>query len=204
MSDVSVYHVQKGRLVKVPKELWGEFGRGDCYLIDRGDIIYLWCGENATTDELFIGAITSVWRDKERRGEAKLVTVEQGKEPKEFLDLFGGQVKVTDQDTEGILQRVFLKRREFKLFRVHVEGDINLFLEVPRQRSSLTSDDVYLLDTFNKIYLWHGKKASSWEKHTAMAIAQRYDAERAGAQKIIVVDEGREPKDFLEALQRAD
>jgi len=200
MSDMQVYHVQKGHVVKMPRDLWGDFSRGDCYLVSRGDTIYLWCGEKATPDERFIGALTSLLRGRERRGAVRLVTVEQGKEPKEFLDLFGGKIEVTDQDTEGILQRVALKRREFKLFRVRIEKDLNLFMEVPCKRSSLTSDDVYLLDTFKKIYIWHGKGSTIREKHAAMMIAQRYDAERVGVQQIIVVDEGKEPKDFLDAL----
>jgi hypothetical protein len=34
-----------------------------------------------------------------------------------------------------------------------------------------------------------------------MRIAERYDAERAGAQQIIIVEESEEPKEFLKSLK---
>lgn len=195
------YHVQRGQLVSVPNNMLDEFGSGDCYLIDMGPKIYLWVGKKASVDEKFIGAVTSVWCDQDRKGVAKLVTIEQGEEPKEFLQLFGGKIKVTDQDTEGILKRVAIKHREFKLFRVHIENDINLYYEVPRKIESLTSDDVFLLDTYNKIYIWRGKESTAFERWEAMSIAEQYDAKRAGAQKIIVVEEGEEPSEFKKVFE---
>lgn len=201
MAKFSKYHVAKGQIHKVPEDLVEDFAEGDVYLVDTGSIIYLWCGKAATPDEKFVGAITSVMGDRTRRGHTRLVTVDQGEEPKEFLTLFGGRIKITTQDTEGILRRVALKKRDYKLFRVHIEGDISLFYEVKRSRSSLTSDDVYLLDTFNKIFIWQGKGSTSEEKETGFLIAQKYDAERAGVQEIEPVVEGKEPKSFLSALK---
>ena len=195
------YHVQKGQLVRVPNDHHAEFGTGDVYLVDTGSIIYLWVGKKSTVDEKFVGAVTSVWKDQDRKGAAKLVTVDEGAEPKAFLDLFRGRIKVTDQDTEGILKRIALKKREFKLFRIHIEGDLNLFYEVPRERVSLTSDDVYILDTYNKIYVWRGKDSTAFERWEGAKIAERYDAERAGYQETILIEEGDEPKDFLKSLR---
>ncbi|MFX0168173.1 MAG: hypothetical protein ACFE89_02345 [Candidatus Hodarchaeota archaeon] len=194
------YHVQKGQLVRVPENYYKEFGTGDVYLVDTGSIIYLWIGKKSTVDEKFIGAVISVWKDQNRRGAAKLVTVNEGDEPKTFLDLFKGKIKVTLQDTEGILKRVALKQREFKLFRIHIEKNLNLFYEVPRKRTSLTSDDVYILDTYNKIYIWRGKESTAFERWEGAKIAERYDAERAGYQETILVEEGEEPEDFLKSL----
>ncbi|MFX1300303.1 MAG: hypothetical protein ACFFAL_03665 [Promethearchaeota archaeon] len=195
------YHVQKGQLVRVPEDYFNEFGSGDVYLIDTGPSIYMWVGKNSTPDEKFIGAITSVWKDQDRKGAAKLVTVDEGGEPKEFLKLFKDKIKITEQDTEGILKRVALKKREFKLFRVHIEKDLNLYYEVDRSKDSLASDDVFLLDTYKKIFIWRGKESSAFERWEAMRIAERYDAERAGAQQIIIVEEDEEPKEFLKNLK---
>jgi hypothetical protein len=201
MPEFIKYHIQKGRLVKVPNALRSEFGKGDCYLIDTESIIYLWCGPLATPDERFVGAVTSVWRDQARRGAARLVTVEPGEEPAEFLELFDGEIDVTDLDTEGFLKEVVLEKKEYKLWRIHITGGINLFIEVPRERESLTSDDVYLLDTFDKIFIWRGTTSTGREKFHGMLIARRYDFDRAGAQKIILIDEGEETREFLDALE---
>ncbi|MFW9934135.1 MAG: hypothetical protein ACFFDU_01215 [Candidatus Thorarchaeota archaeon] len=201
MSDFQKYHIQRGHVIRVPDDMANDFGDGDCYLIDTGPIIYLWCGSKATVDERFIGAVTSVWRDQERKGVAKLVTVEARKEPPDFLELFEGKINITDQDTEGILKKVILEKHEFKLFRLNIVGGVHLFIEVPRKKDSLKSDDVYILDTFDKIYLWRGSSSTGREKFHAMLIARRYDYERAGAQQIVLVEEGEETKEFLNALE---
>ena len=136
------YHIQKDQLVRVPKDYLKEFGTGDVYLLDTGPKIYLWVGKKSTPDEKFIGAITSVWKDQDRKGVTKLITVKEGEEPKEFLDLLKGKITITDQDTEGILKRVALKQHKFKLFRIHIEGDLNLYYEVKRSKDSLDTGDV--------------------------------------------------------------
>ena len=194
------YHVQKGQLVRVPQDHLDEFGTGDVYLVDTGTIIYSWIGKKSTPDERFIGAITSVWKDQDRKGVAKLVTVNEGEEPPAFLDLFKGKITVTEQDTEGILKRIALKQREFKLFRIHIEEDLHLFYEVDRTKDALVTDDAFLLDTYNKIYIWRGREASAFERWEAMRIAEGYDAQRAGHQKVIIVEEGEEPKEFFKLL----
>jgi hypothetical protein len=195
------YHVQEGQLVRVPEDHLDEFGTGDVYLIDTGTNIYLWVGKKSSPDEKFIGAITTVWKDQDRKGAAKLVTVDEGDEPKEFLKLFKDKITITDQDTEGILKRVALKQHDFKLFRVHIEKDLNLYYEVERSKESLVTDDVFLLDTYNKIFIWRGKESTAFERWKAMHIAEHYDAERAGAQQIIIVEENEEPKEFLKSLK---
>ncbi len=193
------YHVQKGKLVKVPND--GKFGRGDCYLIDAGLKIYLWIGENSTVDEKFLVAASSVFKDTRRKGEAIIERIEQGKEPKEFLDLFGGKIEVTDQDTEGILRKVHLEKREYKLFHIKEVNDEIFFTEVEKSKDSLNSDDVFLLDTFDKIYVWRGKNSTGMEKFQGTFFARRYDEERAGVQELILIEEGEEPEEFLKALE---
>jgi len=201
MADVKKYHIQTGRIVRVPDDMNNDFGEGDCYLVDTGTIIYLWCGGKATVDERFIGAVTSVWRDQEREGHARLVTVEARSEPPAFLDLFDGKIDITDQDTAGILKKVVLEKHEYKLFRLNIVGGVHLFVEVPKSKESLKSDDVFILDTFDKIYIWRGSSATGREKFHAMLIARRYDYERAGVQDIILIEEGEETQEFLKALE---
>jgi len=195
------YHIQKDQLVRVPQEYLKEFGTGDVYLVDTGLTIYSWVGKKSTPDEQFIGAVTSVWTDQDRKGASKLVTVNEGEEPKEFLNLFDGKITVTNQDTEGILKRIALKQHEFKLFRVHIEEELNMYYEVERSKDSLASDDVFLLDTYNTIYIWRGQKSTAFERWEAMRIAEGYDAQRSGHQEVIIIEEGEEPKEFFKLLK---
>ena len=116
MSEPTVFHVQKGKLVKVPDP--GSFGRGDCYLVDAGPKIYLWIGPTSTVDEKFLTAASAVFKDTARKGHADIDRVEGGNEPEEFKALFD-DFQVTNQNTQGILQRVHLETHEYKLWRIH-------------------------------------------------------------------------------------
>ncbi len=198
MPEPTVYHIQKGRLVKMPNP--GVFGRGDCYLVDDGLKIYLWIGPESTVDEKFLTAASAVMRDTSRKGEADIDRIEGGNEPDSFKALFD-DFRITDEDTEGILRKVQLEKKEFKLWRVHRTGDETFFAEVPLSRDSLKSDDVFILDTWDDIFVWRGKNASAREKFDATIIARQYDAERVGVQEIELIEEGNEPKEFLEALK---
>ncbi len=197
MAEPVVFHIQKGNLVKMSNP--GAFGRGDCYLVDAGVKIYLWIGPNSTVDERFLTAAEAVFRDTARKGHADIDHIDGGQEPEEFKALFD-DFELTDEDTEGILKKVHLETHEYKLWRVHHEGDETFFAEVPVKRDSLKSDDVFLLDTWEDLYVWRGKDASAREKFDGTMIARRYDAERVGVQEIELIDEGDEPEDFLNAL----
>lgn len=195
--EPTVYHIQKGRLVKMRNP--GAFGRGDCYLIDAGMKIYLWIGPNSSVDEKFLTAASAVMKDTSRKGKADIDRIEGGNEPAEFKALFD-DFTLTDEDTEGILRKVQMETREHKLWRVHRESDDTLFVEVDLSRDSLKSDDVFLLDAWDSIFVWRGKNATAREKFDGTILARRYDAERVGVQEIELIEEGQEPKEFLKSF----
>ncbi|MGY5874363.1 MAG: hypothetical protein RTU30_01340 [Candidatus Thorarchaeota archaeon] len=198
MSEPVVFHVQKGRLVRMVDP--GAFGRGDCYLVDAGPKIYLWIGPNSSVDEKFLTAASAVMKDTARKGHADIDRIEGGNEPDDFKALFD-DFRLTDEDTESILRHVQMEKHEYKLWRVHHEGDETFFAEVPLSRDSLHSDDVYVLDAWEDFFVWRGKDASAREKFDGTIIARRYDAERVGVQEIELIEEGSEPDDFLNAIR---
>ena len=197
MLEPIVYHVQKGRLVRMPDP--GAFGRGDCYLVDAGMKIYLWIGPKSTVDEKFLTAASAVIADDAIEGKGDIDRIEGGNEPEDFKALFD-DFQLTDEDTEGILKRVRLETHEYKLWRVHREGDETFFAEVPVNKDSLKTDDVFILDTWDDIFVWRGKGATAREKFDGTIIARRYDAERVGVQEIELIEEGDEPEEFLKAF----
>ena len=193
MAEPTVFHIQKGNLVKMKDP--GAFGRGDCYLVDAGVKLYIWIGPNSSVDEKFLAAAEAVFKDTARKGHADIDHIDGGQEPEEFKALFD-DFRLTDEDTAGILKKVHLETHEFKLWRVHHEGDETFFAEVPLERASLKSDDVFVLDTWEDIFVWRGKDASAREKFDGTMIARRYDAERVGVQEIELIEEGQEPEEF--------
>jgi len=197
MTEPAVYHVQKGRLVRMQDP--GSFGRGDCYLVDAGLKIYIWIGPKSTADEKFLTAASAVMSDSDREGKADIDRIEGGNEPEEFKALFD-DFQLTDEDTEGLLKKVHLETHEYKLWKVHRDGDETFFAEVPMNKNSLKTDDVFILDTWDDIFVWRGKGASAREKFDGTMLARRYDAERVGVQEIELIEEGDEPEEFLKAF----
>jgi hypothetical protein len=177
----------------------GAFGRGDCYLVDAGMKIYLWIGPNSSVDEKFLTAAAAVMSDVDREGKGDIDRIEGGNEPDDFKALFD-DFRLTDEDTEGILKKVHLETHEYKLWRVHREGDETFFAEVPMNKASLKTDDVFILDTWDDIFVWRGKDATAREKFDGTVLARRYDAERVGVQEIEIIEEGDEPEEFLKAF----
>ena len=197
MHEPIVYHIQRGRLVRMPDP--GSFGRGDCYLVDAGMKIYLWIGPNSSVDEKFLTAAAAVMRDTDREGKADIDRIDGGDEPDDFKALFT-DFQLTDEDTEGILRKVHLETHEYKLWRVHREGDETFFAEVPMDKDELKTDDVFILDTWDDIFVWRGNGATAREKFDGTILARRYDAERVGVQEIEIIEEGSEPEEFLKAF----
>ncbi len=198
MQPIEVYHIQKGRLVRVSQP--GTFGRGDCYLIDAGSKIYLWIGPKSTPDEKFLTAAEAVLRDTARKGSAQIERIEGEKEPAHFKALFPN-FRLTDEDTASMLKKVQLEKKEYKLWRVSHQAGQTFYTEVPLKWDSLRSDDVFILDTWNEIFIWQGKKSLARERFDATVIARSYDAERVGAQKITIIEEGEEPQKFKQVFK---
>lgn len=197
MPEPTVFHVQKGRLVKMKDP--GKFGRGDCYLVDAGMKIYLWIGPNSSVDEKFLTAASAVMKDTSLEGKGDIDRIAGGDEPGEFKALFD-DFELTDEDTEGILKKVQMETHEHKLWRVHREGDDTFFAEVNLSKDSLKSDDVFLLDAWDDIFVWRGKGASAREKFDGTMLARRYDAERVGVQEVELIEEGQEPEEFFKSF----
>ncbi|MHA2425166.1 MAG: hypothetical protein ACXAEF_10280 [Candidatus Thorarchaeota archaeon] len=198
MPEPVTFHIQKGNLVKMKDP--GAFGRGDCYLVNAPPKLYIWIGPNSSVDEKFLAAAEAVFKDTAMEGHADIDRIDGGQEPEEFKALFD-DFRLTDEDTAGILKKVRLETHEYKLWRVHREGDETYFAEVPVSRDSLKSDDVFVLDTWDDIFVWRGEGASAREKFDGTMIARRYDAERVGVQEIELIEEGQEPEDFLKAFE---
>ncbi|MHA1648858.1 MAG: hypothetical protein ACTSYB_01600 [Candidatus Helarchaeota archaeon] len=203
----NIYLINKGELEKIDKPV---FTTGDSYLIDAGDKIWVWIGQNATVDEKFSAAHLSTVIDVSRRGKPKITTVEQGKEPNELRVLLGG-LKIVDKDVaESLLKPVEKEVWEPVLYRISSEEyesiDDIVYVQVPCTKESLDSEDVFLLDdrTNNRTYIWIGSKANVKEKVKGGQIARKFEAERAGVQQEIFIDEGEEPEEFRRLLKFPD
>lgn len=201
--NVKVFLIDQGTL----KEAGGwppVLSNGDAYLIDTGDVIYAWLGNKCTPDEKETAAVEAQNFDKERNGNAKIVTYDQGDEGADLMKLINGFRVVTANKARTFLIDVttgsYAGHMDHvdTLYRVSREefGDINTmkFFEVPFEEASLDSEDCFIADKGDAIYVWQGNTCNIQEKVKAMQWARKFDVDRAGAQKVTVFRED-DPED---------
>lgn len=200
--------VQGKELVEIEKEISGtvELKDGDVYVFDEGNDIYIWLGKDCSVDEKGVAAwVVNKIDTEERGGEPEVYTVNQGEEPEEFKY----ELNVIDADTPGFLVAAELDMVEYKLFRVYTKAETDevdeVFTEeVPLDRGSLKSEDVFVLDGNDNIYAWIGKDANREERFGGQKLMQAIDSERNYTPLTYEIYEGEGGKseqgfyDFLE------
>jgi hypothetical protein len=208
---VKIFMIDKGELKEINKPI---FSTGDVYLIDDEKTIYIWIGGKCSVDEKTSGAAQARTLDQQRGGAAKIITVDQGQESAQFLKLIApdGAMKIVERNiAKTLLKDVttgdFAGFSEWKniLYRVSSEEfeDINTMkmIQVPFLKDSLDSEDCFVADLGNKVYVWQGKACNVKEKVKSGQFARGIDADRAGDQNEKIFEEG-DDADFIAALDK--
>ncbi|XP_067013400.2 gelsolin, cytoplasmic isoform X2 [Anabrus simplex] len=207
--NVEVWRVEDFELVPVDPAMHGMFFGGDSYVVKytyekngrENYIIYFWQGKDSTTDERAASAIHAVRLDNEVGGKAIQVRVTQGHEPRHFLRIFKGKMIVflggrasgfrnlRDHDTYDV--------DGTRLFQVRgtCADDVRA-VQVAEVAASLSSDDMFVLETPSATYLWHGKGASDEEKEFARNAVALVSPDREATP----INEGEEPAEFWDAI----
>ncbi|MFW9939822.1 MAG: hypothetical protein ACFFFT_02185 [Candidatus Thorarchaeota archaeon] len=210
---MKLYLVDQGQLKEINKPI---FSSGDVYLVDAEKTIFIWIGNKCSVDEKTSGAAQARTLDQQRGGAAKIITVDQGFETKEFLEIIAplGAMKIVEKNyAKTLLKDVttgdFAQFNEWKniLYRVSAEEfeDINAMkmIQVPFSKDSLDSEDCFVADLGTKVYIWQGKACTTTEKVRAGQWARAIDAERAGLQQETIFEEG-DDVEFLAAIDRGE
>ncbi|MHA1838598.1 MAG: hypothetical protein ACTSYO_01360 [Candidatus Ranarchaeia archaeon] len=193
--------VKQGALEEVDQPV---FSTGDTYIVQSGERIWIWIGEGSSVDERFAGAFISDLRDKEAGGDIDVETVHQSEETPGFRMAVGPMRIVEKNLAESILKKVKKIEHPVVMYRISSEeyellDDIQ-FIQVPLSKDSLSSEDAFLIDAYDKTFIWQGKNCNVREKVVAGRVARKFDAERVGVQKEIFVEEGEEPDELKELL----
>jgi len=203
--------INKGELQEISKPI---FSTGDVYLVDDERTIYVWIGTKCSIDEKTTGAAQARTLDQQRGGAAKIITVDQGQESGDFMKLFStmGAMKIVEKNIAKTLLKdvstgdwAGFEEWQNVLYRVSSEEfegiDTMKMIQVPFKKESLDSEDCFLADLGNKIYIWQGNTCSVKEKVKAGQWARHIDADRAGLQNETIYEEG-DDTEFLAALER--
>uniref|UniRef100_A0A8C8IM74 Scinderin n=1 Tax=Oncorhynchus tshawytscha TaxID=74940 RepID=A0A8C8IM74_ONCTS len=152
LSALRLFHIKGRRVVRATEVTlnWSSFNRGDCFIVDLGAVIYQWCGSECNKFELLKAAqVAAGIRDNERNGRAKLVVVEEGREPSTLTEV---------SDASGAMQVTLVSE------------------ENPFSQSHLLSDECFILDhgKSRMIFIWKGRNANPSERKTAMKTAEGF------------------------------
>uniref|UniRef100_A0A674E0E0 Scinderin n=1 Tax=Salmo trutta TaxID=8032 RepID=A0A674E0E0_SALTR len=144
-------------------------------------VIYQWCGSECNKFELLKAAqVAAGIRDNERNGRAKLVVVEEGREPSKLTEVLGNKPNLPEGDDNDDMVADISNRKMAKLYMVSdASGAMQVTLvseENPFSQSHLLSDECFILDhgKSRMIFIWKGRNANPSERKAAMKTAEGF------------------------------
>lgn len=177
-----------------------KFLNGDVYLVVSTTHIWIWLGKKSYCDDKAVGAWTAKVVEEDNK-DLLIKTVMDGDEPEEFKNLVS--FEVIEGDTPGFLKH-FEKKLDvdYKLLQIIQKDDGTIQTkEIPIKYKNLKSNDSFVIDAYDEIYVWIGKKSQVKEKYEAGKIARALDVERKRRPVVFTIEEGQEPKNFKELVE---
>ena len=191
------------RVREVPKS-HTSLNNGDVFILDMGMKLFQWNGSKAGIFEKNKAGQLCRSLDSERGGKPEVVVQEEGSEESEFWNAIGGKGPITDsskvQNDDDWEHSTFRK-----LYRLSDSQGTFTFTEVSEgkiAKSQLDSNDAFIVDAGNHIFVWIGKAASVGERKYAMRYAQEYTRsyDRPSVLPISMIPEGKETDAFNKAF----
>ncbi|XP_076312885.1 villin-1-like isoform X2 [Tachypleus tridentatus] len=204
--DKKVYRVENFDLYAIEEKDYGKFYSGDCYVVvyryNEGSrercLIYYWLGLKSSSDERGTAALKTVELDDQMNGEAVQIRTVQGKEPPQFMAMFGGKMIILEGGhSSGFRNTEDNETPADENCLLHVRGTSEYntkAVQVEKRAASLNSGDVFVLLTDKCAYIWAGKGSTGDEREMAKKIASQSGKEQ------VLVSEGQEKSDFWGAI----
>ncbi|XP_037093391.1 gelsolin, cytoplasmic-like isoform X3 [Pollicipes pollicipes] len=190
--EPALFQVKGRRNVRVSQVEMGiaSMNKGDCFILDTVDTIYLWTGpESRRTERLKAIQSASQMRDNDHAGGAKILILDESADSGEFEAFFealGGGSNDDVADAPATDDDVSHERNEQKaatLYKVSDGGDDSVEIEEVGARpltqdmlhSESGSQDCFILDTGAAgFFVWIGRDSAKAEKESAMTKATKY------------------------------
>ncbi|XP_054134486.1 villin-1 [Melozone crissalis] len=164
----------------------------DVFVLKTPSCCYLWYGKGCSGDEREMAKTVADIISKMEKP-----VVAEGQEPPEFWLALGGKSqyasnKRLQEENPSVPPRLFECSNKTGTFLATEIIDFT--------QDDLEESDVYLLDTWDQVFLWIGKDANESEKEAAAVMAQEYLRSHPSGRDldtpIIVVKQGYEPPTF--------
>ncbi|KAI0803448.1 putative actin-binding protein Fragmin [Xylaria sp. FL0064] len=190
---------------------WQSLDENDVFVLERSDKIWVWQGKNCSPMEKAKAA--QVVHDMTIAKHIDVEVLSQSESrSRTVVSLLGGEVvEEPFRAARPIVYRESQRlRRLWRLSDASGTLEFDLVKEGQRMaRTDLGSDDVFLLDTGNRFWVWQGSRASRAEKAMWIKVAEAYvrhmsDAAENGdsrASPVAKVVEGNESLAFIKELE---
>lgn len=193
-------------LKPVPETSYGSFYTGDAYLalyVTKAPsyTIYMWLGNECSSDESTTAAILATQLDEHFGGKPVQRRELQGSESTEFLACFKNGITYLKGGVASGFRHVVTNDTSQKKL-LHVRGKrFPRGTEVEFSWKSFNKGDCFIIDIGPTIYQWMGSQCNKNERVTALRLATGIrDGEKMGRAKLCAVEEGDEPPELLSVL----
>ncbi|KAK1366196.1 HP domain-containing protein [Heracleum sosnowskyi] len=195
-----IWRIENFIPVALPKSEYGRFYSGDSYIIlqtspGRGGAylydIHYWQGKDTSQDEAGAAAIKAVELDTVLGGRAVQYREPQGHESDKFLSYFKPCIIPLEGGVASGFKKVEEEEFETRLYVCKGKRVVRL-KQVPFSRSSLNHDDVFILDTKDKIFQFNGANSNIQERAKALEVIQFLKEKyHEGKSDVAIVDDGK-------------
>ncbi|KAJ8562674.1 hypothetical protein K7X08_031126 [Anisodus acutangulus] len=194
-----IWRIEDFQPVPLPKSDYGKFYSGDSYIVlqttsGKGGAylydIHFWLGKDTSQDEAGTAAIKAVELDVILGGRAVQHREIQSYESDKFLSYFKPCIIPLEGGVASGFKTPEEEEFETRLYICKGKRVVRM-KQVPFSRSSLNHDDVFILDTKDKIYQFNGANSNIQERAKALEVIQ-YLKEKyhEGTCDVAIVDDG--------------
>jgi len=176
---------------------------GDCFIYDKGMDLYQFNGKGASGFEKVKAAEMARAIDDDRNGKPEVHVFEEGDNDdneQKFWAGVGGKKSIPE--STGVDSKP--NDRPKKLFRLSdASGKMVFTKEGNCTKASLDTNDVFVFDSGNAIYVWIGKGASKDERAKGMGYATQYlsDEKLSMNTQCVCIREGAAVPEFYKQLE---
>ncbi|XP_019462577.1 PREDICTED: villin-4-like isoform X1 [Lupinus angustifolius] len=199
-AGLEIWRIENFNPVLIPQSSYGKFFTGDSYVILKttgtksGALlhdIHYWLGKKTSQDEAGAAAIKTVELDAVLGGRAVQYREVQGHETEKFLSYFKPCIIPQEGGAASGFKHVEAEEHKTRLYVCRGKHVVHV-KEVPFARSSLSHDDIFILDTDSKIFQFNGSNSSIQERAKALEVVQYIkDTYHDGKCDIAAVEDGR-------------
>jgi len=196
---LQIWRIEKFQVKSWPQDQYGSFYSGDSYIVlntykkkDGNALqwdVHFWLGKFTSQDEAGTAAYKTVELDDLLGGAPIQHREVQEYESDLFLTYFKNQIKIMDGGVDSGFKHVEPEKYVPRL--LHVKGKRKVRVsQVPMEKASLNSGDVFILDAGLQVMQWNGSKAGPSEKAKGAQVCRALGDERKGKPALTVYEEG--------------